>query len=652
MALLLSTKGTVMLQYLHDKFKGVFAYGIGILIALTFALLGVERYLFTEHLDASVANVNEEAITTREFEHLFERTRLQQQQLTGKLIVDSAKIQKLKTKLLDSLIEKRLLLQTAAQFGLTVSDNQVSSYIKSEIPAVRVEGKFSPARLNQLLRAYGYTVKGFRQDIHDELLIAQLQSSLEQSQFVLPHELISAYALGMEKRDIRYVLLEPEHFSAGLKVSDKDIGAYYHAHPAEFTADEKVSLAYLTLSYQTMLANTQVTTEEVHNYYVQNKLNFRSPAQWRVAHILLTAKDEKSLPATKQLAVGLYKKLQQGEDFATLAAQYSADVVTKKKGGELPWLRLGSLDKAVDTQLLQLDTGQLSQPFKTVHGFEIFKVLQKNPSVVKKFAAVQAQITQTLRQERAQQQFAQRSDELANLTFVNPTTLADAAKQLQLTIKTTPLFAKKNQNQDLSANPKVIQAAFSADVLLQGNNSDIIALDQTTALVLRVKQHQPKRLKSLAEVHDTIESHLRQQRLLARAQAYANTIVKNPTKADAMLKAKQLHWQTKLAVDRQSENLEPSLVKAVFEIPATRGANPAIHVAQLDKGSVALIEVSHFYPGQIENLSKPKVAAVARQVAQSYGLLDSQLLLAAVRARAQIVRRQKHPSQGREDYKT
>ncbi len=95
-------------------------------------------------------------------------------------------------------------------------------------------------------------------------------------------------------------------------------------------------------------------------------------------------------------------------------------------------------------------------------------------------------------------------DQLANITFENPGSLSEASKQLNLPIQESVYFSQKGGSTSLTKNPKVLAAAFSKEVLLDGNNSDVIKISPNESVVLRVIDQQKAHPQSLDEVRSQI----------------------------------------------------------------------------------------------------------------------------------------------------
>ncbi|MEI7554440.1 peptidylprolyl isomerase [Candidatus Chlorohelix sp.] len=87
--------------------------------------------------------------------------------------------------------------------------------------------------------------------------------------------------------------------------------------------------------------------------------------QVKVRHILLGSEKE---------AKDIFARLQQGADFAALATQFSLDIASAKKGGDLDWVFKGQTEPAFEQAAFALKIGTFSGSIKTSLGWHIIKV--------------------------------------------------------------------------------------------------------------------------------------------------------------------------------------------------------------------------------------------------------------------------------------
>lgn len=89
------------------------------------------------------------------------------------------------------------------------------------------------------------------------------------------------------------------------------------------------------------------------------------------------------LVATEQEASDLLTRMQNGEDFAVLAASVSQDVTTREQGGDLGWFAEGELwETALSEAAFSLEPGQIAGPVPTRLGFHVIQVLEREERAV------------------------------------------------------------------------------------------------------------------------------------------------------------------------------------------------------------------------------------------------------------------------------
>jgi parvulin-like peptidyl-prolyl isomerase len=115
--------------------------------------------------------------------------------------------------------------------------------------------------------------------------------------------------------------------------------------------------------YNKVTSNVKVTDKEIAAYYKQNKSQFGTPETRDVRHILVKS---------KALADKLYTELEAGGDFAALAKKYSQDPGSKNQGGKLTITR-GQTVAPFDQTAFLLKTNAISRPVKTEYGYHIIQ---------------------------------------------------------------------------------------------------------------------------------------------------------------------------------------------------------------------------------------------------------------------------------------
>jgi parvulin-like peptidyl-prolyl isomerase len=145
---------------------------------------------------------------------------------------------------------------------------------------------------------------------------------------------------------------------------------------------------------QVIEAEAAPTDAAVLEHYESNPVEFTIPANARARHIQV---------ATEGKAARIRKQLEEGADFAELAAEHSLDAVTKDREGILhgevvkgkPLKGTGDLPALVDA-IFELEVGELSMPVETAVGYHIVRVDEKNPGILKPLEEVKGDISDRL----------------------------------------------------------------------------------------------------------------------------------------------------------------------------------------------------------------------------------------------------------------
>ena len=155
-----------------------------------------------------------------------------------------------------------------------------------------------------------------------------------------------------------------------------------------------------------------VTDAEANQYYADHPADFEQPETVHVRHILLFTIDPATraplsanqMQAKRKQIDDLLKRAKAGEDFATLATQYSEDPGSKDKGGELPELPRDAqgLPPELLAAAFSLNTNQISDVITMDLGYDIIKLLGKTPAQKVAYAKVGDKIKDYLVQQKTQ----------------------------------------------------------------------------------------------------------------------------------------------------------------------------------------------------------------------------------------------------------
>jgi len=140
----------------------------------------------------------------------------------------------------------------------------------------------------------------------------------------------------------------------------------------------KMVYDFETVAYNTPVGELSMPFRTQFGYHVVNVKDKRvSRGTLTAAHIMVGLNQNDSLLDPEQRINDIYKKLNQGESFESLAKQFSDDKSSAKNGGKLSPFKSGQLSSEIfEDQAFGLKAnGNVSEPFKTEYGWHIIKRL-------------------------------------------------------------------------------------------------------------------------------------------------------------------------------------------------------------------------------------------------------------------------------------
>ncbi|MGC2662440.1 MAG: SurA N-terminal domain-containing protein [Bryobacteraceae bacterium] len=252
----------------------------------------------------------------------------------------------LRLAVLRTLIDSEILLQRAEKQGLLASDSEVD------------------AKFNELKAPY--TQEDFQR------LLAQRKMNA--------NELKSQI-----RRDLSVQKLFNKEIGSQISIADADVTAFFNANKASFNLPEN----------RVHLARILVTPKPDPN--VRNLKNDKAQ------------NDQQAITKMQMLQM----RLGQGEDFGALAQNYSEDPDNAANGGDIGFVPQSSLDKAdpaLKKMIESMTPGQISPMVRTAEGFQIIKLLSREP-------AGQRELSDPRVQENIRQMLFQRKDQMLRDAF-------------------------------------------------------------------------------------------------------------------------------------------------------------------------------------------------------------------------------------------
>ncbi len=651
-----------MLQTLRDKTSGWIATVILGLLIVPFAFFGMEQYLFQRN-DTFAATIQappkwwqsapsfwpvtmfwqREEISADEFRSAFEQARQQQRATQGEQFdareFDAADNRR---SILDRLIDERVMAMFAGQAGIAVGDAQVREMIQG-MPAFEVDGKFDPQRYQLALASQvpARSPREFEQLVREGLQQSLLPSQIAQSAFVTPGELDRLLRLLAEKRDVAFAMI-PAPAPDPAPVSASEIQRWYTNHPADFRAPATVTLEYVDIDGSTLPVAATTDEAALRRRYQQEQARFVAPEQRLASHLLIRVEegaDPAAQKAAEQKAAQLAAQAKQpGADFAALARANSDDTGSTAAGGDLGWVEKGVMAKPFEDALFAMQLGEIRGPVRTDFGWHVLQLREVKAGQQVPFEQAREALAREVAESDRERAFNELTGTLVDQVLKNPTTLAPAARAVNLPVQTTGPFAK-GQGSGIAAHPAVQRAAFSDTLIQDGTVSDPIEIAPNHSVVIRVARHTPAHTLPLAQVGQRVVAAIRRDRATAAATKAADAMVvelrAGRPLAD-LASTRNLAFSEVPAVPRGAPVPDATTAEAIFAVPAPAVGKVSPGKVVLDDGRIVVFAVGKVITGDPKQATTQERETLQQQLAQMSGSDDADSLLRALRGRMRI----------------
>ena len=608
-----------MLQDIRQSTKGTAAKVVVGLIVVSFSFFGIESILVGSG-GSEIAEVNGEAIEPRELQQSINTQKRRLIAMMGDNI-DPALLddQRLSGQALEALINRKLLMQSADGMKLAVSEREIGAAVGS-MEQFQVDGAFSPQVYKSVLSSAGYTPGYFKQSLRDDMLLNQLRSGLAGSEFATPSELALNARVISEQRDVRYFTIPLEQSMVDTSVSEEQIEAFYNANQTDFRTRESVDLDYIELVTDDF--RQPVEERAILEAYELAQQDFQYQTENRVSHILFETAAGDTQSDVQQHIADAQAQLEAGVEFAEVAREFSDDIGSASNGGDLGYSSGDAFPEDMEEVIAQLETGVLSAPVQTEAGIHLIMVTERNEGKVESLEELRAQLHETLQVEEARIALLRTVETLKDLSF-NAENLDSPAAELELAVKQAEAITR-SPTEGLFANPSLLAAAFSEDVLEAGHNSEVIDLGGGRFAVLRVRAHHQPEVKALAAVRDEIVTTIAENSARAAVAAAADgalSQLRSGITVEQYAVDKGYEWQVELGADRRNNAIPPGVLRRAFELPTPPEGESSTDFIITPAGDAQVIELVRVTAGEYEALEETEQSLLRQQVSAEFGSL-------------------------------
>jgi peptidyl-prolyl cis-trans isomerase SurA len=313
----------------------------------------------------------------------------------------------LEKQVLERLIQERIQLQLAENYGLRVEESAVDGVIND----IAKSKKLTLDQLRGTLAREGMSYADFRRNIRNELLMSRLRArqvnnrvtvtpqevenylssgNQDDREFHLSHILIGLPE-GASPELVQKARTEAEQVLAQLRVG-ADFAQMAVGHSRAQEALEGGDLGWRRVAQLPSLFAEAIKTlkpgqitdliRSPAGFHILKVTGIRGDEQHvirqtRARHILIRPNEILSDDEARQRLERLRQRILNGEDFASLARANSDDKGSASQGGELGWASPGQMVPEFEKAMNETPVGKISEPFRSPFGWHIVEPLER-----------------------------------------------------------------------------------------------------------------------------------------------------------------------------------------------------------------------------------------------------------------------------------
>jgi peptidyl-prolyl cis-trans isomerase D len=419
----------------------------------------------------------------------------------------------------DQLITRQALIAEADHLGLKATPQEV----KDELQHGRYAAYFFPGgnfigetEYEEMLQRANLTPIMFEDTVGKEILVSKLQALITGAASVSDAAIRQEFVKQNTKVKFDYAVLKQDDLRKGLHPTEDELKAFYEGHRNNYanSIPEKRQVKYAVIDNAKVQAGIQISRADLQAYYDQHRDLYRLPEQVKVSHIWIKMPlpgpdgkiDANGVTAAQHRAEDLLKQVKSGAKFEDVAKKYSEDTGSANAGGSLGWIGKGQTSAEFEKAAFSLSKGQISDVVKSVDGFHIIRLDDKQEAHMKTLDEVKDQVEPILKQQKAQQAVQRQAEDLLNQAKTQ--TLDAAAASKGIPIVTSDFFARRDMVPGLGPSPQFMDAVFAA---AEKSPPDMAAVSQGYA-VFQLLAIKPQTTPSFEEIHSRVEDEFKNER--------------------------------------------------------------------------------------------------------------------------------------------
>ena len=494
-----------MLSAIRDRLK---TWVIGLLItlvAIPLVFLGVGDYGSNQEQYAFSVNDQDisKSIVQQEMSQFKEVLRKNYQGNIPPIYTDNF----IKKITFDNLIRRNIENSISSNIGLVTSDESIINEIQ-ETSSFRDENGFNPSLYKKRLFLINMNPDVYEQYLYQKGIREQLRKTITDSSILnLTDKKININA-NYHKRDGKILFLKLNDMKDVTNITLDEINDYYIKNKEAFMSSSSAEFSYLRLSKESIISSIEISDSELLEDY-QKKINSGSLSldkTYTLNHLVFPIKDNKeSVLANANAALN---ELLSNMSFEYITKKYEVDEDTKNNLGFIGKLSFDDLPNFIKNNLPSMENGDIKLVSSESNAIHIIKLIESSAPGNKKFEDVREDIKKQIQKNKGSNKYFSTLDSIKEKIYIQNLSLTEISKSYDLTLFNTEKIGQDYNDNILSRT--VVNQLFN-DI----SSTDIyppIYISNDDVLFVKKNKYYPPSQLTLSESEQAIKALLMTQK--------------------------------------------------------------------------------------------------------------------------------------------
>ena len=562
-----------MLSAIRDKLK---TWVIGLLItlvAIPLVFLGVGDYGSNQEQYAFSVNDQDisKSIVQQEMSQFKEVLRKNYQGNIPPIYTDNF----IKKITFDNLIRRNIENSISLDIGLVTSDESIINEIQ-ETSSFRDENGFNPSLYKKRLFLINMNPDVYEQYLYQKGIREQLRKTITDTSILnLTDKKININA-NYHKRDGKILFLKLNDIKDVTNITLDEINDYYIRNKEAFMSSSSAEFSYLRLNKESIISSIEISDSELLEDYQKKIVSglLSLDKTYTLNHLVFPIKDNKeSVLANANAALN---ELLSNISFEDITKKYEVDEDTKNNLGFIGKLSFDDLPNFIKNNLSSMENGDIKLVSSESNAIHIIKLIETSAPENKKFEDVREDIKKQIQKNKGSKKYFSMLDSIKEKIYIQNLPLAEISKSYDLT-----LFNTEKIDQDYNDN--VLSRTVVNQLFNDISSTDIyppIYISNDDVLLVKTNKYYPPTELTLSESEQAIKALLMTQKSNKKLNQLSSKILQS-------LNAGSYSDYKSFSVYQYDKTFDDEVMKIISSQPISN----MFTSNRLENGDYALIKV-------------------------------------------------------------